>query len=106
MKNLTSLGRTVDFTAGANLASGQAIALVDTIVVSNGAYASGSPAVGTAEGVFTLSKVSADVIAIGEKVYLTGGGNITKTASGNTYAGKAWSAAGNGVTSIDVKINA
>lgn len=105
MKNFVSLGRTVDFTASANLVSGQAIALASVIAIAKADYPNGSAAVGDVEGVFNLPKVSADVIAIGERVFLTSAGNITKTEASNTYAGKAWSVAGNGVTRVDVKIN-
>lgn len=56
-------------------------------------------------GTFRLPKTPADVIAQGALVYLTSVGVITTTAAGNTLAGIAFNAAGNGATSVEVLLN-
>lgn len=57
-------------------------------------------------GVYTLPKVTGTgtAIAQGDTVYLTTAGNITTTATGNTYAGYAWMAAATTDTTVNVKL--
>jgi predicted RecA/RadA family phage recombinase len=62
------------------------------------------------EGVFRIPKASAAVIAQGEQVlYDASAGNVdddaATPAAGDFLCGVAWEAAGNGVTTIAVKIN-
>jgi len=63
------------------------------------------------EGVYTLAKVSAAVIAQGEEVFydlsaLAFDDNLATPASGDvSNCCVAWEAAGNGVTTIKVKLN-
>lgn len=57
-------------------------------------------------GVFTLPKLGTDVIAELVDVYWDPlAGNITLTSTSNTLAGKAFAAAGNGVTTVQVLLN-
>lgn len=56
--------------------------------------------------VWTLPKLAGNAIAQGALVYLTPGGSITPTESGNTLAGKAFKAAGSADTEINVLLNA
>lgn len=107
MKNYVGEGRTITFIAAAALAAGQVTNVGDLIVVAVDAAASGAPCVGVTEGVFTLPKVTANVLTVGEKVWLASG-QITDNsgAAGAILAGKVFSDAGNGATSVEVKINA
>ena len=56
--------------------------------------------------VFTLPKLGTDTMAQGALVYWDNTNKrLTTTASGNTLAGKAFSAAGSGVTTVQVRLN-
>jgi predicted RecA/RadA family phage recombinase len=58
------------------------------------------------EGVFTLPKVSALAIAIGDKVYWDDATKlVNKTSSGNTLIGAAVSAAANPSGTVDIRLN-
>lgn len=107
MKNYVEEGRTITFMAAAALAAGQVTNVADLIVVAVDAAAAGAPCVGVTEGVFTLPKEQANVLTAGEKVWFASN-KITDNsgAAGAIYAGKAFSDAGNGAVSVDVKINA
>lgn len=106
MKNYVAEGRTINFTAAAALAAGQVTNVGDLIVVAIDAAASGAPCVGITEGVFVLPKVTANVLTLGERVWLASG-QITdnSAAAGAVFAGRVFSEAGNGTTSVEVKIN-
>jgi predicted RecA/RadA family phage recombinase len=106
MRNYVAEGRTLEFTAAAALTAGQAINVGDVIVVAIDNVAAGARGVGVTEGVFSLPKVPANVITLGERLFLASG-QITdnSAAAGAVYAGRAYSEAGNGATSVDVKIN-
>ncbi|RLV61001.1 DUF2190 family protein [Parashewanella curva] len=106
MKNYVQAGDTISFSRSAATKSGDAIALGSVIAVSVGDFSANVPGVGHTDGVYKLPKVAADDITQGAKVYLKSDGNITTTDSGNTLAGYAWEAAGNGVEEVEVKINA
>lgn len=105
MKNQVCDGNTIDHTPTAAVASG-APALIGKIVgVALGNVAANAEGTFVTTGVFELAKVPADDIGQGTQVYIKADGNITSTASGNTLAGKAWSAAGNPSDTVWVKIN-
>ena len=105
MKNFQEQGGTIEFTASGAVAAGQAVPIGDMVAVSVDAVADTETGVGYTKGVFTLPKVEANVIAQGVDVYITEAGVVTTTATDNTLAGKAWTAAGNGATEVDVSIN-
>jgi|GEM_PF-2028468 len=107
MKNYVGEGRTITFIAAAALAAGQVTNVGELIVVAIDAAASGAPCVGVTEGVFALPKAQGTELTVGEKVWLASG-QITDNsgAAGAIYAGKVFLDAGNGTTSVDVKINA
>lgn len=57
------------------------------------------------EGVITAPKLSTDVVAIGNTLYWDAGNSrCTTTASTHKIIGKAVSVAGNGATTVDVKL--
>jgi len=105
-RNYIAEGEHFDITAGAAYASGDVVVLTDTIGIALGAIASGKAGVVRTEGVFQLAKLSTDNIGQGQKVYWDNTNKrITLTSAGNTYAGKAYAAAGASTTSVQVKIN-
>lgn len=107
MKNFIQPGDVLDHTAASNLTSGQVVVIGARVGVAVADITSGQTGPVRVRGVVELAKASADVIAQGALVYwAAGAGNITSTASGNTLAGYAAAAAGAGVTTIRVALNA
>jgi len=105
MKNSISDGTTIDFTAGAAYSSGDLVLVGKLVCVAVSDVANG--AVGTArnEGVFNVPVLGTDVVAQGDSLWFdAGNARLTKTATSNNFAGKAWGASGNGVTTVDVKL--
>ena len=98
-------GRTIEFTATADVASGAPVAVGTVVAVAVTAVLSGETGVGITDGVFSLPKAASGAIAQGAKVYLKSDGTITTTASGSTAAGSCWAAAADGETSVNVKLN-
>ncbi|GKX46094.1 capsid cement protein [Pectobacterium carotovorum] len=104
--NYVQDGKTIAITAGAAaIASGELVAVGDIVAVALVDIAAGTTGDGLAEGVFFCPKLSADVVAIGKKLYLNEDGTLQLTATDATYAGIAWSAAGAGASFVDVKLN-
>lgn len=101
-------GSTITFPAAAALAAGSLVALSQTVVCTiETSLAAGDPVVGLAVGVVLAPKKTADVIAIGDKLYLASGEITTNQgAAGAVYAGKAWAAAGNGSVTCELNLNA
>jgi predicted RecA/RadA family phage recombinase len=57
-------------------------------------------------GVYEVKKKTTDVITQGEALYWDATeGELTETATSNTFAGYAWEAAGNTATTVLVKLN-
>lgn len=103
MKNFIEKGETMNIVAGVGgIASGAPVVVVDVVGVSVGAYAEGETAVLHLNGVFELPKVASGAIPQGTKVYITSGGNITATATSNTFTGYAHETAADGATIINV----
>jgi predicted RecA/RadA family phage recombinase len=112
--NYVQEGNTIQYTAGADISSGDVVVIgsngdaiigVALVDIANGS--TGSVAI---EGVFTVAKVSAAVIAQGEYVVWDASAsefddNAATPATGDVSDGAiAWEAAGNGVTSIAIKL--
>jgi len=112
--NYVQEGNTIQYTAGADISSGDVVVIgsngdaiigVALVDIANGS--TGSVAI---EGVFTVAKVSAAVIAQGEYVVWDASvsefdDNAATPASGDVVDGAiAWESAGNGVTSIAIKL--
>lgn len=106
MKGMVSQGLTIDHAPAAQRLSGAAtligtkigVALNDTAATVSGPFA--------IDGVFTLPKLSTDVVAQGAALYWDNTNlRLTVTSAGNTYAGYAYAAAGNGVATVDCVLN-
>jgi len=110
-KNKIQNGETMDFTAAANLASGDVVVLGEQIGVVLNTVVSGQIGVAAMECVFELPKVAAAVIAAGESVIWDSSAsafddNAALAAAGDvSNACTAWEAKGNGDLTIRVKIN-
>ncbi len=110
MKIAFSQGLTIDHTPAAQRLAGAAtligavgngmigVALNDVSASTEGVFA--------LDGVFTLPKLSTDVVTQGALLYWDNTNlRLTLTSAGNTIAGRAFAAAGNGVTTVAIKIN-
>lgn len=100
-------GEVIDYTAGANIASGQVVLMGVRIGVALKAIANGETGPVQVTGVFNIAKLSTDNMAQGALLYWDNtNSRLTTTASGNTLAGFAAAAAAATTTSVNIKINA
>lgn len=101
-------GEVIDYTAGANIASGQVVLLGGArIGVALKAIANGETGPMRVTGVFNIAKLSTDNINQFALLYWDNtNSRLTTTASGNTLAGFAAAAAAASTTSVNIKINA
>lgn len=106
MKNAVSSGTVINYTASADVASGAVVLMGTRVGIVVADIKNGSTGSVQVTGEFSVSKLSSDVVAQGDALYWDNTNKrLTKTASGNTYAGWATAAAGNGVTTVNIKIN-
>ncbi len=100
-------GEVIDHTPGADVVSGQILLIGARIAVALTAIAAGATGPVQVSGVFSVAKLSTDVVAQGALLYWDNtNSRLTTTASDNTLAGFAAAAAGNGVTVVNIKLNA
>lgn len=106
-KNYIQPGRVITFTAGATTTSGSGVLIGLRLGVALTDVANGAQGEAQVEGVFSLAKLNTDVMAQGALLYWDNTNKrLTTTTAGNTLAGYAWEAAGNGDTVVSIKINA
>lgn len=99
-------GDVLDYHAGSAISAGQVLLIGKRIGVALTAIASGATGAVRMEGVFTIAKLSTDVVAQGDLLYWdSGNSRLTATVGSNTLAGYAFKAAGNGVTTVEISIN-
>ncbi len=100
-------GEVITFTAGADIAAGRGVLVGVRLAVALVAVANGASGSGAVSGVWSLPKLSTDNVAQGALLYWDNTNKrLTTTASGNTLAGYAFEAAGSGVASVAIKLNA
>lgn len=105
-KNYVQDGDVLDYTPGTAVASGAMVVYGTKVGVALADIAANATGPLAVSDVFTLPKLSTDVIAVGAAVYWDNTNKrITVTSAGNTYAGYATTAAGNGVATCTVNIN-
>lgn len=106
MKNYLYTGDTLDIVAPAGgVVSGNAYLIGTIIGVAVATAAVGATVAMRVEGVFTLPKLSTDVVTQGALLYWDNTNfRLTLTSAGNTLAGIAWAAAGNGPTTVQIKL--
>lgn len=107
MNNYIQPGKTIAHTPAAARASG-AVTLIGTrIGVAVADVAISTEGLFSVEGVYTIAKLSTDVVAQGALLYWDNTNlRLTLTSAGNTLAGYAFAAAGSGATTVQIKINA
>lgn len=100
-------GDVIDYVAPAAIVSGQVLLIGVRIGVALAAIASGATGAVRMLGIFTIAKLTTDVVAVGVALYWDNtNSRLTTTATANTLAGFATAAAGNGVTTVEISINA
>lgn len=105
MRNHVQRGETLTIPAPAAVLSGGVVVAGSIIGVANGDAASGAPVDVDVVGVFTLPKVSALAIAVGDVVYWDNTNKVvTKTATGNSKLGYATTAAANPSAAVNVRL--
>jgi predicted RecA/RadA family phage recombinase len=107
MKNFIQPGDTLTALAPTGgIVSGAALLFGTLFGVAAYTAAEGEEVECAVTGVYELPKTSANVIALGAKVYWNDTlKEVTSTASGNSLIGGAAAAAGAGVTLIRVRLN-
>lgn len=109
-KNFVQPGEVIDFTAGATTVSGQVVRIGALLGVALQDVANGAVGPAQITGVFTVPKVSGAVIAQGERLVWDASAaafddSAATPATGDVSgeAAVAFEAAGNGVTSLNVR---
>lgn len=106
-RNHIQPGKVIEFTAGANVASGELVLIGDLVGVALADVANGAVGSAQIEEVFEVPKLSTDVMTAGVAVYLDASNKrVTLEDEGNKYAGKTVNGAGNGIAKVRVKLNA
>ena len=107
-KNYVQEGEVLDFVAGgAPVASGAVVLMGKRIGIATADVAAGAKGAAAVTGVWNVAKLATDVVAQGDLLYWDAANNrLTTTVGANTLAGYAAAAAGNGVATVSIKINA
>ena len=100
-------GDVIDYVAGSAISSGQVLLIGARVGVALAAIANGATGAVRMQGIFTIAKLTTDVVTQGALLYWDNTNNrMTLTSAGNTLAGYATKAAGNGVTTVEINLNA
>lgn len=108
-KNYVQEGDVIDYAnaSGSTITSGTPVLIGARLGVALADIANGATGSVQVEGVFTVTKLGTDTVAAGALLYWDNTNKrLTTTASGNTLAGFAVAAAGSGVITVNIKINA
>lgn len=104
-KNFIQEGKVLDYTAAADIASGQFVLVGAIGAVALAAIANGATGPVQVEGVFSVPKASGAVTQ-GAKLYWDAGNSVlTTTSSGNTIVGVAAAAAQSGDARVSILLN-
>lgn len=107
MKNFIQAGEVLDHTPAAAVVSGAVVVIGARIGIPVADIPAGVTGALRVKGVAELAKLGTDVVAQGELLYWDAGNSrLTKTAGANVLAGYAARAAGNGVTTVWLHLNA
>lgn len=107
MRNYLQAGATVTVTAPANVSSGDVVVVGALVGVAAFDASQNEEVEITTEGVFTLPKKSTDVVAVGNLLYWDATNHyltLTAGTGSKPLAGAALAAAGNGITTVNVKL--
>lgn len=105
--NYVQPGEVLDFTATAALISGAGVLIGSRLGVALTDIAIGDTGAVAVKGVYTLPKLATDVVAQGALLYWDNtNARLTTTLTGNTLAGYAAAASGNGAATVNIALNA
>ena len=107
MNNFTQHGNTLTVSAPAAVTSGQLVVVGSIVGVASTTQAIGEQVEVDTMGVFTLPKVTTDVIATGDKLYWDSvAAKLTRTAGTGSkpFVGVAIKDASNGVTAVECRL--
>lgn len=100
-------GEVIDYTAGANKTAGQPVLIGTKLGVCIKDIANGETGPVAVSGVYTVTKLTADVVTQGAALYWDNGNSrLTTTVGSNVYAGYAFAAAGGTAATVNIKLNA
>ena len=108
MKNYVQPGESITLTAAAAATSGDGVLVGSLFGIASGDAAIGETLVLTTKGVFTMPKVSTDVMAVGDVVYWDDSAGLVTPDddTGNTpRVGLAVTAAGNPSGTVNVRLD-
>ncbi len=108
MKNYLQEGtrRTYTNSTGSTITSGTPVLVGNRLGIAVGDILDTETGVLAMVGVFSIAKLSTDVVTQGDNLYWDNGNSrLTLTALANTLIGYAQAAAGNGVTTVECRIN-
>lgn len=106
MKNYVQKGENITVPAPADTLSGAPVLVGSLFGIAAADAKTGSDLDLVTVGVFTLPKVAALAIAIGEKLYFDAAtGLVNKTSAGNALVGVAVTAAANPSGNVNVRLN-
>lgn len=103
-----SSGDMVDYTPSGDVAAGAVVVQGDLVGVALTAITAGTKGALAVAGVFDVAKAAATVFSAGAKVYWDDTNNLAVTTDGsgaNKLLGKAVAAAGNGPTTVRVRLS-
>lgn len=105
MKNQVSNGHTMDYTATADISSGDAVLVGSVLGIAITDMASGDDGDLVLEGVFELPKAAVAITQGAQLYWDDANSQVTTTSTDNTACGKAFAAAASGDDTVYVKIN-
>ena len=104
-KNYVQKGENLTLAAPADVLSGAGVVIGSIFGIALGSALSGASVDLATTGVFTMAKVSALAIAVGDIVYFDNATKlVNKTSSGNTRIGLAVTAAANPSGTVQVRL--
>jgi len=105
-KNYIKDGAVIDFTAGADISSGDLVIVGKRIGIALGDIASGATGAVQMRGVFEVPKEASLAVVQGDLLYCNvGATELDKTATSQTLAGYAFAASGTSETTVLVDLN-
>ena len=108
MRNFVQPGENITVTAVAAASSGDGVKLGNLFGIASGDAAIGDPLVLVTEGVFTMPKVSTDVMTVGAPVYWDDTAKVVTTdddSGANPEVGLAVTATANPSGTVNVRLN-
>ena len=106
MKNYIQDGDNLDLVAPRNLTSGDGFIVGSIFAVASTTVSSGDSVVGCTDGVYAITKKSATVFAVGDKVSWDNTNHYCDAPGTGLFPiGLCTVAAGNGATTVAVKLN-